>query len=126
MGSHRDKSSAKGMVRRSPYGSSVGQVGGPHISAVEWSPDGRYLLLNYGGRFSFLMVAKWQDGRWWGRGTWGASYVRFVSWGEGAWFAVIGGRRPTTEDIISCINVETLERISLIPGSDAIIRWMDW
>lgn len=116
----------KAWLEGPPMGPASGW-GFPHISVLEWSPDGKYLLLNQGNKFSCLMVAKWHDGRWWGRGTWGElPYVRFVSWGEGGWFAFIPGRRPTTEDVICVRNVETLEGVNLILGDDAIIRWMDW
>ncbi len=117
----------KAWIDGPPMGPALGMWGFPHIFAVEWSPDGKYLLLNQDEKFSFLAVAKWQDGRWWGRGGGGSmGNVRFAVWGEGPWFAYVLGFRPTPNDIIYVCNIETLEVIMLIPGSDAVIRWMDW
>lgn len=105
--------------------------GFPHIIPVEWSPDGRYLLLNYGKRFTFLMVAKWEGGRWWGRGTWGVmgvSWLRFAVWGpKGPWFAYVSEHRPSLDgEEIILKNVETLEEISVILPRGLLIKWMDW
>lgn len=103
--------------------------GYPDICAVEWSPDGKYLLLNSGRRFDALMVAKWEDGKWWGRGTWGQSWVRFATWGpEGPWFAFVPGRRPSLEraEMIIVKNVETLAEIDIHLDPDLVVRWMNW
>lgn len=105
--------------------------GDPHITAVEWSPDGRYLLLNEGKRFTVLMVAKWENGKWWGRGTWGvmgSTWLRFATWGpKGPWFAYVWGHRPSLEgERIILKNVENLKEINLFLQPGLLIRWMDW
>lgn len=105
--------------------------GFPHINVVEWSSDGKYLLLNQGKRFTFLTVAKWENDKWWGRGTWGlmgTTWVRFAIWGPNKpWFAYVIGHRPSLEgEQIILKNVETLEETKIILSPGLIIRWIDW
>lgn len=105
--------------------------GNPDITPVEWSPDGKYLLLNKGKRFTYLMVAKWEGGKWWGRGTWGQSNgLRFATWGpKGAWFAYIPNPRASIEEPEAVIvkNVETLEKIQIfLDDPNLVVRYMDW
>lgn len=111
------------------YATSPYDWGDPHITPVEWSPDGKYLLLNEGERFSSLIVAKWEGGKWYWRGAWGVlSQVRFATWGpKGPWFAYIAGKRPSEEgDCIELINVETLEHILLPLDPNLAVKYMDW
>ena len=105
--------------------------GFPHLTAVEWSPDGRYLLLNQGKRFTFLEVAKWENGKWWGRGAggvMGSTWVRFATWGpKGPWFAYVIGQRPSLEgEKIILKNVETREEVIFPLPPGLMIRWIDW
>lgn len=105
--------------------------GYPDITPVEWSPDGKYLLLNKGKRFTYLMVAKWEDKKWMGRGTWGQSNgLRFATWGpKGPWFAYIPSPRASLEEpeVIILKNVETLEEIEIsLDDPNWVVRYMDW
>ncbi len=97
---------------------------------MEWSPDGKYLLLKEGKRSTFLMVTKWEGGRWWGRGTWGlkgSSWARFATWGpKGPWFAYVMGHRPSLDgEEIILKNVETLKEMKLLLPQGLMIKWMD-
>lgn len=102
--------------------------GNPDITPVEWSLDGKYLLLNKERRFRYLMVAKWEGGKWWGRGTWGQTWVRFATLGpKGPWLAYVPGRRPSLErEVIVLKNVETLKEIQLFLEPGLMIKYMDW
>lgn len=104
--------------------------GNPDITPVEWSPDGKYVLLNKGKRFTYLMVAKWEGGKWMGRGTWGRSDgVRFAVWGpRGPWFAYVERPRPSLEEseVVIVKNAETLEAIDLFLDPGLVVKYMDW
>lgn len=106
--------------------------GNPYAFAVEWSRDGKYLLLNAGDRFTTLVMAKNENGKWL------LSSMASISGSResmaGIYYAVLGGN--TSDD--SCwvafsdrintqlFNVATNQHKILSQGGNMIIRWLDW
>lgn len=106
--------------------------GRPHVYPVEWSEDGKFLLLNMGTRrYENLQVARWDEGKWWVMGVGGHmdsgfGGIRFAAWGPKNLLAF------TTDGAIDVWIVklhfpDTNFEWNLILMPDKVrIEWMDW
>jgi Tol biopolymer transport system component len=102
--------------------------------AVEWSPDGRMLLLNQGGPYAGIDVAWWDGTRWLGRALGGYasshSAIRWVAFGpDGKWVAYVDGGASDYEERIVLHRTEHggegSGRFLDLPAGWRIL-WFDW
>lgn len=112
-----------------------GEWGRPHVWAVEWSEDGKYLLLNMGKRYMNLQVAKWDGKNWWvtgvgGRMSSGFGGLKFVAFGVGGRIAVVPDMTPGIGELwIIEINPDDIKKSSwktIWMQEGVWIEWMDW
>jgi hypothetical protein len=119
---------------RQQYKFATGGWGTPHVEPVEWSGDGRYLLLNEGDRFKSVTIARVQRDKWVVTNVGGGmGSGRLTASTGGIDFALMGPTIPG-----SCwVALEAFDRISLFDKaknkSQSIslpkgmeVRWMDW
>jgi hypothetical protein len=103
--------------------------GTPNLQAVQWSPEGRYLLLNEGRLYTDLRVVKQVGVHWMGKIVGGQNFLRLVQWcAKPGWLSFVRGLRPMIHgdrgDAIELVNVERDERRVVTVGEAAIIHWM--
>jgi hypothetical protein len=112
--------------------------GTPHAEAVEWSEDGKFLLLNIGDRFSCLAMAKYEDGKWLVGSTMNTGSYTFKTTGSGIEFAATGpaqkgtcwvATKPEwyTDNDICLVNKGSGEKRKYLTIPENFwIDWMDW
>ncbi len=109
--------------------------GSPHVYAVEWSEDGKFLLLNMGKRYEHLQVAKWDGKRWWvagigGRMASGFGGLKFATFGVGRWLAAVPDIGPGGDEIwLVEVNPDDIRKSQwkIIEMPEGVwIEWMDW
>ena len=106
------------------------QWGQPHVYPVEWSEDGRFLLLNMGKRYQHIQCARWDGKIWWvmgvaGRMGTGFAGLKFVAWGPGSFLAIVPDITP--EIWITEARTDEKWRWRTITMPEGVwIEWMDW
>ncbi|MEJ5253045.1 MAG: hypothetical protein HPY54_13460 [Chthonomonadetes bacterium] len=121
-------------VRRRAMIAMSGGWGRPHIQAIQWSPDGRYLLLNEWRRYGFLSVVKREGNRWLARSAWGETYLRLVQWSSHpGWLVRVPEIVPRGYDalllseypaMIKMSHVETEEHRTINLGYGVVVHWL--
>ncbi len=100
--------------------------GNPHASAVKWSYDGKYLLINTGDRYCTLVAAKYENNQWMWNPIGGVIGGRPTA--AGIWHMALGknsaGNPSVVYTLIDGLNIVDLTQLDQESGS-RIIRWMD-
>ncbi|MFA4016931.1 MAG: hypothetical protein RUDDFDWM_002043 [Candidatus Fervidibacterota bacterium] len=105
--------------------------GRPNVYPVEWSEDGRFLLLNMGRRYENLQVAKWDGKEWWvagigGHMTSGFGGLKFAAFGVGRWLAAVFDRDLIWVVEVNPDDIQKSQRKMISMPEGVWIEWMDW
>jgi hypothetical protein len=107
--------------------------GNPYAFPVEWSKDGKYLLINNGERYTNLILARYENNKWRWKNV--AFKTGFRDNFAGIFFASIGANTPTScwiafsdRLMIDLVDIVSLEHKSIAPDEELnkAINWLDW